>query len=123
VNTYSVLTMADAEPVLVREGFAWPALILGPLWMAAQRAWIPAAITLAADIIILILAPDPTRYVLLGGLAVILGLVWHDLQVWSLEQQGWLLQHVVAARSKDAAWMRLIDQRPELGRLVWANLP
>ena len=28
--------------LLVREGFAWGALFLGPFWLAAHRAWIAA---------------------------------------------------------------------------------
>ena len=44
-----------AAPVLVREGFAWGALLFGPLWLAAHRAWIPAALALAAGILILAL--------------------------------------------------------------------
>ena len=45
----------DAAPVLVREGFAWGALMFGPLWLAAHRAWIAAALALAAAVLIVFL--------------------------------------------------------------------
>ena len=55
VKIYTALLKPDAEPVLVREGFAWGALFFGPLWLAAHRAWIAAAISLAAYILIAVL--------------------------------------------------------------------
>ena len=59
MNLYTALLKDDAEPVLVREGFAWGALILGPLWLAAHRAWIAAAISLAAYVLIAVFTPLP----------------------------------------------------------------
>ncbi len=47
MKIYTALLKAGAEPVLVREGFSWGALFLGPFWLAAHRAWVPAAISLA----------------------------------------------------------------------------
>ena len=79
------------RPVLVREGFAWGALLFGPLWLAAHRAWIPAALSLAAGILILALAAGPAATALLLVLAVWLGLSGHDLRRWSMRQRGFTL--------------------------------
>ena len=57
MKIYTALLKADAEPVLVREGFSWGALIFGPFWLAAHRAWIAAAISLAAYVLIAVLVP------------------------------------------------------------------
>jgi hypothetical protein len=114
VKIYTALLKQDAEPVLVREGFAWGALVFGPLWLAAHRAWIPAAISLAAYVLIGLLAPRPAAAILIVGLAVLLGLTGHDLRRWSLEWRGYLLVHVLAAINRDDAFMRLMALRPDL---------
>jgi hypothetical protein len=114
VKIYTALLKHDAEPVLVREGFAWGALFFGPLWLAAHRAWIAAAISLAACVLIAALAPRPADTILAAGLALILGFTGHDLRRWALEHRGYLLVHVLAAGDRDDAFMRLLIQRPDL---------
>jgi hypothetical protein len=114
VRIYAALLKADAEPVLVREGFAWGALVFGPFWLAAHRAWIAAAISLAAYGLIAALAPQPASAILAAGLALVLGLTGHDLRRWALQARGYLLVHVLAAGNRDDAFMRLLAHRPDL---------
>ena len=102
------------RPVLVREGFAWGALLFGPLWLAAHRAWIPAALSLAAGILILALAAGPAATALMLALAVWLGLSGHDLRRWSMRQRGFTLFQIVAARNETDALVRLLERRPDL---------
>ena len=111
---YTALLKANAEPILVREGFSWGALILGPVWLAAHRAWIAAAISLAACVLIAALTDAPDAEILAAGLALILGFTGHDLQRWALENRGYLLVHVLTARSQDDAFNRLLIHRPDL---------
>lgn len=114
MRVYTALLKADAEPVLVREGFSWGAFFFGPLWLAAQRAWIAAAIILAAYVLIAALVPHPAAGILACALAVILGFTGHDLRRWALEHRGYLLLHVVTAASSDDALTRLLTHRPDL---------
>ncbi len=114
MKIYTALLKHDAEPVLVHEGFAWGALVFGPVWLALHRAWIPAAISLAAFVLIGLLAPRPAATILMVGLAVLLGLTGQDLRRWSLEWRGYLLVHVLAAINRDDAFMRLMTLRPDL---------
>jgi hypothetical protein len=114
VKIYTALLKANAEPMLVREGFAWGAAIFGPFWLAAHRAWIAAAISLAAYVLIAALAPRPTVAILSAGVAAILGLTGHDLRRWALEHRGYLLVHVLMANNIDEAFVRLLTSRPEL---------
>ncbi|HEX2941948.1 MAG TPA: DUF2628 domain-containing protein [Rhodopila sp.] len=114
MNIYTALLKSDAEPVLVRDGFAWGAFFFGPLWLAVHRAWTAAAISLALGILILALASPETATTLLLGAGVLLGLTGADLRRWALEHRGYLLRHVLAARSWDEAWMRLLEHRPDL---------
>ena len=112
----------DAEPILVREGFAWGALVFGPLWLALHRAWIPAALSLAAFVLANALAPAPVAGVLNLGLAVFLGLTGHDLRRWSIGHRGYLLAYVLVSRDETDAWSRLLTNRPDLaGRFLPAG--
>jgi len=114
VKLYGAHLKADAEPVLVPEGFSPGALIFGPLWLAAHRAWVAAGLSFAAFVFIAVLAPEPAGTILSAGLAIVLGLVGNDLRSNALEQRGYVLLHVLAARGRDEAWMRLIAARPDL---------
>ena len=114
MKIYTALLKPDAEPVLVRESFAWGALFFGPIWLAAHRVWIAAAITLAAYVLIAVLAPPAAAVILAIGLALILGFTGQDLRRRALEWRGYLLAHVLAARDRDDAFMRLLVLRPDL---------
>jgi hypothetical protein len=114
MKLFSAHLKADAEPVLLREGFSWGALIFGPLWLAVHRAWVAAGISFAAFMFINLLAPEPAATILSFGLAVILGLTGNDLRAQALDHRGYSLVHMLAARSADEAWLRLIANRPDL---------
>ena len=107
------------EPVLVREGFSWGALLFGPLWLACHRSWIPAALSLAGFILIWTLAHGAIAWVLTSAFAFLLGFSGHDLRRWSMEHRGYLLVRVLAARSEPDAMARLLTSRPDLaGRFM-----
>jgi hypothetical protein len=114
VKIYTALLKPSAEPVLVREGFSWGAAIFGPFWLAAHRAWIAAATSLAAYVLIAALAPRPTVTILAAGVALVLGLTGYDLRRWALEHRGYLLVHVLMANNIDEAFIRLLTNRPDL---------
>jgi Protein of unknown function (DUF2628) len=123
MKLYATLLKPNAEPVLVKDGFTWGGLILGPLWLAAHRTWIAAAISLAAYILIAALMPKPASVILLAGLALILGLTGNDLRCWALEHRGYLLTNVLAAGSRDEAFVRLLTHRPDLAARFRPELP
>jgi len=114
VKIFTVHLKPQAPAVLVPEAFSLGALLFGPLWLAAYRAWVPAAIALAATILIAALAPDAIQAVLLAGLAVLLGQSGQDLRRWSLGQRGYRLGHVLAATDEEAALSRLLTAQPDL---------
>lgn len=111
---WSAHVRAGTAPVLVREGFSWGALLFGPIWLAVHRAWIPAAISLAAFVIIGFTTHDVVQAALLTALIVSLGLSGYDLRRWSLDQRGFLLAQVVTGRSELDAMARLLERRPDL---------
>ena len=104
---------ADAEPKLLREGFSVWALLFGPAWLAFHRAWIPAVLMLCAEVACGLL---PSRLAMVApfALAWACGMFGRDMVRWSLERQGWLLAHVIAAPDEEAALGRLLAARPEL---------
>ena len=104
----------ETAPILVREGFTWGALLFGPFWLAAHRAWIPAALVLAADILILALTSGAAAASLMLALACWLGVSGHDLRRWSMRQRGFALSEIIAARDETDAYAKLLERRPTL---------
>lgn len=105
---------AGTAPVLVREGFSWGALFFGPIWLAIHRAWIAAALTVAAFVLIVVLTPDGVMAALLTTLIVLLGLSGQDMRRWSLDHRGYLLAQVVTGRTELDALALLLERRPDL---------
>lgn len=105
---------ANAAPVLIPEAFSVGAFLFGPFWLALHRAWLPAWLGLAAAFLILLLAPAPLGWVLEFALALLLGLSGQDLRRWSMDRRGYLLGHVLAARTESEALGRLLGIRPDL---------
>ena len=110
MRIYTAHTAPGRAPVLVTEGFSWGALVLGPIWLAAHRAWSFAAIALAAYVVALVLAPG---WIVIVP-ALLMGLFGRDLQRLSLEHRGYVMAHVVAASDVDAGLARLLARRPDL---------
>lgn len=114
VRIYTAHLRARSTPVIVREGFAFWALVFGPLWLLARGAWIPAVLLAAYDILVAMLLRGPDRAILLLAGAVLAGLCARDMLRWTLDRRGFLLAHVLAAPDADAAYARLLATRPEL---------
>jgi hypothetical protein len=113
VKIWSVHTRAHAAPVLIREGFSWGAFFFGPIWLLAHRAWIAGVLVLCAWVLAALL-PGPLRPVPTVALAWATGVFGTDWRRWSLERRGFTLVHIVAARTADAAFARLMAARPDL---------
>lgn len=110
-----------AAPLLVREGFSWGALIFGPLWLLAHRAWIPAVLAIAVCVVIGALPTGEARTALSIAFPLLLGFSGNDMRRFSLERRGYRLTHVVAARDAESAFARLLAGRPDLMAAVAAE--
>ncbi len=104
----------DREPVLLRDGFSWGAMLFGPLWLLLHRAWIPAALSFAAFVLAEALLSEPTAGVAIPGLMLLHGLSGNDMLAWNLERHGYLLTQILVARSEPEALARLLHDRPDL---------
>jgi len=114
VRTYTAHLKPGRPPILVRESWSWGAFVLGPIWLAAHRAWIPAAFDLAAAILIATLVPDRAQAPAFLALTLIVGLLGRDMIRWSLARRGYTLAHVIAARDEEGALGRLLTARADL---------
>ena len=115
MRIYTAHLRPGREPVLVREGFSWGAFLFGPLWLVAYRAWIAAALVVAA----LLLAGSTAAGPVAGfALFLLLGLFGNDIRRWSLGLGRFELAHVVAGRSREEALLRLLANRADLRRLT-----
>jgi hypothetical protein len=114
VRIWTAHEKPHASPILLREGFSLGALIFGPFWLAAHRAWLPAGASLLLAILIPILTRPPASVVLFLGLAILLGFSGRDLVRWSIARRGYLESNVVAGRNEDEAQTRLLAERPDL---------
>jgi hypothetical protein len=102
------------DPVLVKEGFSWPAFFFGPFWALAHRMWLVAIALLALDLVssglmdAAHLSP-PIQAVLSLAIAVLIGAHANDWRRWSLDRRGFREVGVVAARNVDEALERYFD--------------
>ena len=101
-------------PVLVQEGFSLGALLLGPVWLLIQGAWVAAFLNLAAWLLLGQLAALPYQGALTLGLVALQGLFGRDLVRWNLGLRGYVAGPPVAAGDEDAALLRLLTERADL---------
>ena len=105
-------------PVLLREGFSWPAFILGPFWFAWHFLFAPAAAMLALIAAAVLLLPPAVGAVVVLGLHILAGLEARDARRAWFARHGMPAVAVVAAPDLDTAWSRLMRERPDLVRAV-----
>lgn len=116
---FSVHLPAKAAPevivertVFVRDGFAFWALLFGPLWFLRHREWLGLVGWLALAVLITLserwLGPVTT-----GGfeliLAIATGVVANDVRRLSLRLRGFRESGVVEGESRDAAERRFFE--------------
>ena len=118
MRSYTAHVHRWRAPVLVPEAFSWGALFFGPFWLLRYGAWIPAILVLVALGLACTLPPPALRPLVAFGVLLLTALFGHDLRRLHLRLRRFHLAHVVAARSMDEAWFRLLSARSELRELV-----
>jgi len=99
----------------VRDGFSWPAFILGPIWMLFHRLalvlllWLTVVLVLGA-VIRLFGVPSGTALLVFLLLALLIGLEASTLQSWTLKRRGWREIGIVVADELEAAERRFFDE-------------
>lgn len=109
----------ESDPVLIKEGFCWPAFLFGPLWMLIHRLWLAFAVLVVITLILGVAADAfglgqvPQAIVLLA-IAVLVGAHGNDMRRHALVRRGYRDGGVVAARNYDEALTRYIDADPPI---------
>ena len=114
MRSYTAHLSGARAPVLVREGFAWGAVVFGPFWLARHRAWAALVVAVSVGAAIAARVPAPLSGWLLLLLAATLGVFGNDLRRGALARRGFVEAHVVVARDAEAAYARLLAACPEL---------
>jgi Protein of unknown function (DUF2628) len=94
--------------VLLRDGFSLPAMLLGPFWLAWNRAWLPAIgwTTLLALIVfagVKLGASSETLSLVTTALALLLGFEGSRLVAWSLARRHYNESAVIIGETPDEA--------------------
>lgn len=111
---------AHDRTVIVREGFAWAALVFQPLWILWHRLWWVCLGWVAAVVAIAVL----TRYSPVSAAVVEpLFLLWfaivaNDARRWTLARRGFRLVGIVHAASRDEAEKRWFDRAAAGGEMT-----
>ena len=105
----------DRPPVLIKEGFSWPCLILGWVGLLLSLSWITALLAGAVSFLLIASLRHLTGgWIVFGAWHVLLALFGNDLRRWELGLHGFTAGPVVTGRNTEGALVRLLDQRPEL---------
>ena len=108
---------AGDEPILIREGFSWPAFLFTGLWALWHRLWLVALALFAAQAALglaLVFAGlgDATRIAAGLGIAFLIGCGAQDWRRAGLARRGAAFEGLVAANDADAALRRWGDLHP-----------
>ncbi len=107
----------DADVVLVKEGFSWPALFVPLVWALYHRLWLGAAAYVGAALLLAagaeVVALDAAGQSALG-IAFTLLVAWsaNDWRRWTLARAGYRLAGVVSGPTLVAAERRLFAAGP-----------
>jgi hypothetical protein len=107
-------TRHQADPVLVKESFSWPAFLFGPLWALVHRMWLVTVGLVALDVVVSVVLDaagiEPvTQAVLSLAIAVLIGAHGNEWRRRSLDRRGFRDAGVVVGRNIDEALARYLD--------------
>ncbi len=100
------------EIKLVPEGFSWIVFILGPFGLFLQKSWIHGLILLNLCFSLVIWCHP--SIIIMGFIHFLIGCFAYHFQRTELKWSGWNLRTVVGAPNKKFAFLRLLDQEPNL---------
>lgn len=110
--TVYVNPVRPSEIRLVSEGFSWLAFILGPFGLLLQKSWIHGLILLGLCFIAFTWF-HPSLF-LMGLAHFLIGCFAYSFQSQELVWSGWTIKTIIAGPNKQFAFLRLLDQYPDL---------
>jgi Protein of unknown function (DUF2628) len=90
--------------VLVKDGFSWPALFFGPVWLAWRRMWLVLAFYVALMLVVAAIArfvglPDGAVAIITTAINLLLALEGNGLCRWTLERRRYHERSVATGAS------------------------
>ena len=120
---YTVHAPFRAEPVrngtdrfvFVRDGFHFWAFVLAPVWLLWHRLWLAftgyvVVIALSEVALSQLRAGAGARLVVMGLIALLMGLEAASLWRWTLSRRNWRQLDIVVADDEEAAERRFFDR-------------
>ncbi|WP_025885538.1 hypothetical protein [Asaia prunellae] len=109
MNYYQAYRLQNADPAMIRQGFSWRFLILGPVALLFPRCWISFALTASLNMLLLTCGGRGGTFL---TLAVNLTLAFFSAELigWEARLKGGVCQGVWLGRSEDDARLRLVDR-------------
>jgi hypothetical protein len=121
MKTYRVMVHPEkAVPIVVKDGFCWPAFLLGPLWFLANGMWLNFilvfAFVVASNLFFAGRMAGGFLYSLLGAANIVVWILIGALANWlltaELQEQGYVQRGTVRATSLLKAG-KLAQQEPD----------
>lgn len=111
-------------PVLIKEGFCWPATLFTVIWALVNRLWLVAAVLLAFGFLVPAFAAAVTddpfgRLAINAGYLAIVGYLANDVRRWTLDRRGYATLGVVTGRRRTAAEQRAYEKMAILSNPDW----
>ncbi len=107
-----------ARAVMLRDGFAFWAMLLPVPWFLVHGCFALAGLVLAALLLAGAALPPAMAAAATLGLHIFLGFEARTLQAWWLGLRGWRTEAVVTGRDEAGAFLTLASGRPDLARLA-----
>lgn len=106
----------DGAPILVKEGFSWPAFVLGPIWTLWQRLWLVSTFLIAFYIALgagldALALDEITKSLISLTVHVLIGLSAADWRRAGLRRRGYAEVGVVSGPDLESALRRFLDLR------------
>ncbi|CAH0296380.1 DUF2628 domain-containing protein [Roseomonas sp. CECT 9278] len=102
--------------LLVRDGFAWGALLVPTLWFLSNGLVALALMHVALVAAMGAVLPAAALPFAIAGVQLFIGFEARSLQCWWLGLRGFRPAAVLVARNADAAFLNLAAFRPDLAR-------
>jgi hypothetical protein len=105
------------DPILVVEGFNWPAALLTSLWALWHGMWVIALLSALAAVglqygLDYLGANDAAQLAVTIGFSAVFGFCGNDWKRAKMSRRGYRLQGIIAAPDPDSARRRWFDLHP-----------
>lgn len=101
--------------VFVKDGFCWPALFFGELWLLYRRMWLVLLLYIAFGMALSVVAAKfggPLPWLTLGMARLLFALEGNSLRRWKLRSRGYTFVGVVEGRRREAELRFFAEWQP-----------